>query len=394
MATIHRLTSNLAAETGRRVNAIVIEANGEDKEDAESKGVHLMLPDDTDPEEKPTLAWLTKYHSIHYPSLKKMSDVNVVIGHATTTSKAALDIQREYFRGKKVILFNHVLPEDTEVTRDDFTPTRVQQREATLCQEVSRCRVVFSVGPRVYHHFENKFSTLPSVKHELFLPLPAETFFQIGMKKPSITCQKQILTYGRIGHVNHLVGYDVVARGLSKYVTDLKKRKPTFNSPVWLISGIQEEGVRSASDFIKKHVTSGDLHLKVTFNWSNSQIINDLQESHLCLIPSHVEPFGMFGLEAIAAGIPVLVNSNSGLAMFLTKYMHPDKAAAVILDVGVTDTKRKRDINRWANRIAEVFEDYDHAFERAQEMKKMLRDCHAIKETHTVFKRECCVKEN
>ncbi|XP_070572439.1 uncharacterized protein [Ptychodera flava] len=391
IANVHRLTSSIAAETGQKVHATVLESNEEEKHDAASRGVKLILPKDDEDNDKPSKAWLTKYFSHHYPSLTEIPDVNVVIGHLPSTSKVTLDIHSKHKQGKKVILFNHALLEDIEVTRDELTPTRVKQKEVNLLTEVTRAHVVFSVGPRVYHHFEGKFSMLESVKHELFLPMPDEEFFRLRIKKPSTTCQPQILTYGRIDHMTHLEGYDVVAHGLSEYVTTLKTLKSTLNPPVWQISGVHKEQVQSARDFINKHVTSGDLVCKVVHNLSSDGIKIDLQESHLCVIPSHIEPFGMAGLEAVAAGIPVLVNSNSGLAQFLTKYMHRDAAAAVIVDVGVTGTERERDIRHWADRIARVFGNYDYAFKRAQDMKKMLRDCNAITNTHSVFKQECCV---
>ncbi|XP_070552337.1 uncharacterized protein [Ptychodera flava] len=275
LAAIHRLTSSLAAKTGQKVHATVIEANEKEQQDAASQEVQLMLPiDDEGTDDKPSLVWLTKYHSYHYPSLKHMPGVNVVIGHLTTTSKAALDIQRECFPGKKVILFNHVLPEDTEVNRDNFTPTRVQEKEAILCNDVGRSNVVFSVGPRVYHHFENQFSMLTSVKHELFLPMPDEAFFQLTIKKPSTESQPQILTYGRIGNVAHLNGYDVIARGLSESADGIKKSRPTLSPLVWKITGVQEGQIQSAHDYINDHVTSGYLDWKLVPNgqWSRSNL--------------------------------------------------------------------------------------------------------------------------
>lgn len=43
----------------------------------------------------------------------------------------------------------------------------------------------------------------------------------------------------------------------------------------------------------------------------------DLYSSDLCIVPARYEPYGLTGLEAIAAKTPVLVSRNTGLALFL-----------------------------------------------------------------------------
>ncbi|KAI8518731.1 hypothetical protein Bbelb_047480 [Branchiostoma belcheri] len=50
---------------------------------------------------------------------------------------------------------------------------------------------------------------------------------------------------------------------------------------------------------------------------TQDQICRDMKQAHLVLMPSRSEPFGLVGLEAIAAGVPVLVSDRSGLAEFM-----------------------------------------------------------------------------
>ncbi|XP_070550745.1 uncharacterized protein [Ptychodera flava] len=388
LSTVNRHIGELAAEITEKVYATALEATREDIDDANSKGITLMLPSSKGAPGKPDMSWLEYYSTVHFPDIKD-EDIDIIIGHLPITSTAALNIRDQLFESKKVILFNHVIPEDNEVHKSSWSPEKVQEKENALCKEASRAFVVFSVGPRMYSHFENKYRKYPSLRHELFLPMPDEKFFQITMKKPTADCKVQILTFGRVHGVANLKGYDLVAGALSKVAADYKKFRPNEDAPVWTIRGIPEGEGEQSREYIEKHVTCGDLQYNLYPYGSQDQIREDLQQSHICLMPSRSEPFGMVGLEAIAAGIPVLLTKNSGLAKFLIKYIDRDRANAVILDVGVNDRQREEDIEKWSVRIQQVLNDYEGAFKRAQEIKQLLLKCEDIKKTQMRFKEVC-----
>ncbi|XP_070549671.1 uncharacterized protein [Ptychodera flava] len=388
LSTVNRLIAELAVESGKEVYATTLEATTEDKADAQSKGIHLFLPSKEDASESPDLFWLTKYYQVYYKSIQEHKDIDVIIGHLPITSTIALRMHRDWFPSSKVILFNHVIPEDTDVHKSSWTAEKVQEKEKKLCEEAVNSSVVFSVGPKIYSHFENKYRAYPSLRHKQFLPLPDKMFFDIKMKKPSADSKIQILTFGRVKGVSHLKGYDIVASALSKVAADFHKFKPHLDPPVWTIRGIPAEEENASREYIAKNITSGKLHYNLYPYGSQNQIRVDLQQSHLCLMPSRSEPFGMVGLEAIAAGTPVLLTRNSGLAKFLLEHVGWDMANAVILDVGYNDLKPMEDVQKWADRIQEVLNGYDVAYDRAQKMKVLLQANVKIKETHETFKQE------
>ncbi|XP_070561077.1 uncharacterized protein [Ptychodera flava] len=393
ISTVNRQVSQLVAETQQDVYVTALEACKEDKEDAESKGIHLLLPTEKHhSDKKPSVDWLTDYHSVHFPQIKQMKNVKVVIGHMPITGMAALKIKKDCFPSKKVkaVLFNHVIPEDTEIHKDEWTPTRVQKKEAELCSQAAMADVVFSVGPRMYSHFENKYRKLTSVKHELFLPMPDERFFAVSMKRPSLDCKIQITTFGRVTGVAHLKGYDLAAAALSRVVESLNRKKPDQDPPVWLIRGIPEGHGKESKEYIEKHITTGHLQCNLYPYGTQDQIRDDLQQSHLCLMPSRSEPFGMVGLEAIATGVPVLLTKHSGLAKFLIKYFPEEIHKEVLVDAGLNDKEKEKDVQLWAEHIERTLDNYDAAFNRAQRMKELLKHSKEVRETHEVFKKVCC----
>ena len=70
-----------------------------------------------------------------------------------------------------------------------------------------------------------------------------------------------------------------------------------------------------------------------------------LREADLVVMPSHTEGFGLVALEAISAGVPVLVSSETGIAKALQDL---ENGMSVVVKTDVSD--------EWANRIFRLSE--------------------------------------
>ncbi|XP_070536435.1 uncharacterized protein [Ptychodera flava] len=387
ISTIHReISVVLAKETGVDVYSTVLEAGDVDKADAQQKGITLITPNINpllSPEEKtPRLSWLI-LHKSFFPDLVNLPNVKVIIGHAPITNEIAIQIQ-EAFPNAKVCLFNHVIPEDIEAFKDTWTPQRVQERERKIQDSAGKATVVFSVGPRMFDHFNNKFRALkPAPLHMQYLPRPSQNFFDVQMQNLPEIKTMRVITFGRIRGVEKLKGYDLVAAALSEVA---RAYHDVFESaPVWVIRGIPENEHKDTKTFLDKHITHGHLDVKQYPYGSQDDIIVDLQQSHLCIMASRTEPFGLVGLEAIAAGIPTLVTKHSGLAQYLEKQF-PLLAQSMVVDVGINDYSKKDDIKQWRQEIIRVLRGYNVAFKRAQDLKQELENCSAALESHERFK--------
>jgi glycosyltransferase involved in cell wall biosynthesis len=101
------------------------------------------------------------------------------------------------------------------------------------------------------------------------------------------------------------------------------------------------------------------------------QIRRDLWSSRLVLMPSRHEGFGLAAYEAIAAGVPVLISEESGLADMLTELVKDDEndRPRVILPVrGDPDTIRAR----WSDEIGRVLANPRECFERAARIRETI----------------------
>jgi glycosyltransferase involved in cell wall biosynthesis len=104
------------------------------------------------------------------------------------------------------------------------------------------------------------------------------------------------------------------------------------------------------------------------------QIASDIRSASAIIMPSKREGFGLVALEGIAAGIPIVVSSESGLAWLL---LEPDIQAAigkVTADACVVDVDGEpEDIKRkWATRIQAILSNPDSAFSQARQMRAAL----------------------
>ncbi|XP_077870383.1 uncharacterized protein LOC144363933 [Saccoglossus kowalevskii] len=391
ISTIHRQVVKLATETFLKVYALTLYATDEDRKDAKKMDVILIEPNlrpclrDTEPK----LDWFINHESF-FPNLTQIPNIKAVVGHLPITGDAATYLGGK-LETKKVILFNHVIPEDTEAYKDSWTPQRVQEKESNLFEAAVHNQlevVIFSVGPRMYGHFENKFRAHEdNYTHHIFLPKPDEALFQLQIHKPNEGGKQQVIIFGRILGVEKLKGIDTIVKAMGEVSDSFYNIQGKV--PAFIILGVPEgqhdevdKGVKSFNDKYRY------LDVKLYPYGTQAKIRTHLQQSHLCIMPSRSEPFGLVGLEAIAAGIPVLVTENSGLADFL-KEEFADYANSVIVKVGKNDVGFDEDVNAWSKAISDILTMYDTAFDRAKSIRDRLKECQKIIDTQDVFKRVC-----
>jgi glycosyltransferase involved in cell wall biosynthesis len=95
----------------------------------------------------------------------------------------------------------------------------------------------------------------------------------------------------------------------------------------------------------------------------------DLRRASVLLMPSRSEGFGLVGLEAIVAGTPALISSESGLGELLQETLETEQANRFVVPATRDDAQ---DIETWSRAIEGVLRDRDAAFRRAAEVRTLL----------------------
>ncbi|XP_077995459.1 uncharacterized protein LOC144448948 [Glandiceps talaboti] len=373
ISALHREIAIQAKDAGYNVFVTALGATEEDMKDATQNGITILIADILE-NVPPNLDALNLYHSIlHFPCLELESSFDVIIGHVPITSVGALSIQKNRFPSAEVFLFIHVIPQDTDFHRSSYNIGTIEDKVDRITDRASVANSVFSVGPKIFRNFQMEFHGM-DVNHKQYIPRPSQVFFEMDVLPFKENDPYHILTVGRISNVENLKGYDIAAAALGEVAYTFHD---TYQSNVvWRIRGIPPEKQADSLAFIRKHRTSKYLQVWPMEYGSQKKIANDMRKTRLFLMPSRSEPFGMVGLEAIAAGVPVLVTANSGLAEFLNSHFDKHTASSMIVnDVGLNDVKLDEDIGIWSKRIRDVLlYKYSDTFKTAQFVKKRLKE--------------------
>jgi glycosyltransferase involved in cell wall biosynthesis len=101
------------------------------------------------------------------------------------------------------------------------------------------------------------------------------------------------------------------------------------------------------------------------------ELHRDLLLARLVLMPSRHEGFGLAGLEAISAGVPVRISAESGLARLLRERLPKGDGNPEILAISPSDDEV---VEEWASDISTVLRDAPAAFERAEVARRWLME--------------------
>ncbi|XP_078579801.1 uncharacterized protein LOC144863984 isoform X2 [Branchiostoma floridae x Branchiostoma japonicum] len=388
ISTINLNAARVLIAAGAEVYATVLEASQQDERDAERDGVNLIKPVSAGSTAKPSLDWLTLYHSAHFPQIPV--NVNCIVGHVDVTSMAARKIKEERFPHAKLAMFGHVAPEETEHYKSDEKALGVGRKEASIQDDIGKAGVVFSVGPRIHRHYD-RFLHQRGVDHYIFLPEPSKVFSEAnvifgeseGVKK----AERVVLSIGRVRNVERLKGHDLAAGSIDKAAQRLDNQY-TLRLRV---RGIDENDFKKSKRILEEKLRSGRVKPTLLPYGTQEEIRRDMEACHLVLMPSRAEPFGLVGLEAIAAGVPVLISEHSGLAELIEELSdrlgQPTFRHCIVKMKG--DTATDADAEKWAERIEDVLKNARSEFAEARAFREKLLGSKYWEESHQKFLQAC-----
>ncbi|XP_078579797.1 uncharacterized protein LOC144863982 [Branchiostoma floridae x Branchiostoma japonicum] len=390
ISTINLNAARMLTAAGAEVHATVLEASQQDERDAERDGVRLLKPRlDADSSTKPSLDWLTVYHKHHFPHIP--SDVCCIVGHVDVTSRAARKIREERFPHAKLAMFGQVAPEETEHYKSDEKALGVGRKEASIQDDIGKADVVFSVGPRIHRHYD-RFLQQRGVDHYIFLPEPSKVYSEANVtfgeeskkvRKP----ERVVLSIGRVRNVERLKGHDLAAGSIDKAAQRLHNQYTLRLR----LRGIDENDFKKSKRILEKKLRSGRVKPTLLPYGTQEEIRRDMEACHLVLMPSRAEPFGLVGLEAIAAGVPVLISEHSGLAELIEELSdrlgQPTFRHRIVKMTG--DTATDADAEKWAERIEDVLKNVKSEFAEARAFREKLLASKYWEESQQTFLQAC-----
>ena len=318
-----------AASDRIKVHCYVCSSSEEDRLDANKQGVNLITarrpPGSNDPME-----WL----KIPPPELPTPE---IVVGHGRKFGSPAYFISE---RTKcKWIHFVHVFCEDLgkHKLESSSTPDAIADNEEKNEQELELCEaanLVVAVGSRLQRKYRR---SLPDVKVEVITPGIFENFLtQATQVQPAESEEFSIFMIGR-GSIEDfaLKGYDIVGNAVALLG---RKFELTF------VGSPRDEQRRIETWFLEKTNIPRN-QLTIRGYRDNKEMTKMFCQADVIVMPSRTEGFGLVALEAISAGVPVLVSSESGIA----KALEALEGGRTV----VVDSDKPED---WAGRIKQLSE--------------------------------------
>ena len=299
LSTFNRvLAIKLAKHSKVHVSVLVPRCDQEEMNDALSNNVTLVQP-----KRRPGLDeknWLC------FPP--DDLQIDVVIGHGVVLGSQAQIIQEN--RKCKWIQFVHTDPEELGMFKD--YPDRIEKGERKHQTEVELCAMadfVVAVGPKLAEAYRSYLRSHD--KDQRVFVLTPGIFDEFSDVKQAIQDgdKCRVLAFGRGDAEDFkLKGFDIAAKAVGKLQDAILIFVGAANK--------QQDGV--ADNLQQCDIPPERLRVR-TFLESRESLKKLFREVDVAIMPSRTEGFGLVALEALSAGLPILVGGNSGFGKALAK---------------------------------------------------------------------------
>ena len=239
------------------------------------------------------LAWL------NFPP--KDLQIDIVVGHGVKLGHQA-QVIRESHQCKWVQVV-HTAPEELGMHKTYSNPVSVNEKkhetEVALCEMAN---FVVTVGPKLYEAFHAYLRGYQKDQIFEFTPGILAEFSEVKQVLQDDGKIFRVLAFGRGDAEDFLLkGFDIAASA----VASLSDCHLLFvGAPDGKLEEIKQR-------FLECGISANKLTIR-SFLQSREDLKKVLCEADLAVMPSRTEGFGLTGLEALSAGLPVLVSRNSG----------------------------------------------------------------------------------
>ena len=327
LSTFNREFAINLAQTSRddfAIHCYVCQSSESDRDDARKHGVNLITAKSI-PGTSDRLEWLRLPPS-------ELPHPDVVIGHGRKFGTPAYCIVQN--AKCKWVQFVHVFCEDLGKYKQTETDA-VEENEKKHKEEIKLCKesnAVVAVGSRL----QEKYSRcLPDTEVHIITPGILDKFVSLSDQKLANVShgpdEFSVFVFGRGSYEDlALKGYDIIANALGSLG---EKFKMTF-------VGSPEGQHNIIMDWFLQNTNITRRQLTVRGYCNQEEVKEMFYAADLVAMPSRTEGFGLIALEAISAGVPVLLTSESGIAEALKKV---DGGKSVIID--------SEDPKEWSQKI-------------------------------------------
>ena len=330
--------------------------------------------------EKPKLQWLDEDAVKYYRHLQDDS-YDFIIGHAPYMANGCLNLNEPHKiknESPKIILMFHGLPKDENGDVDDDV----------LLDWLSEADIIFSIG-KIVDELLTYIAALDTENrpiHKMYLPIYPLDLFALKTEyvQGKVRGTQNVSMMSGEMKMLDFNGFDfplavTAAAGASDYIR--------FNDGVKIKLSLlmaneddRDKWKKSFEDILQKRNMNGtglSFQTEAPSTLDKMKIL--MRKSHLFLLPLKPDSplFGIEALAAIAAGVPVLISRDSGLASLLDTIIEDEPI--------VGKNKLKANAQSWKESIIQKLVKPEESQQTAKRLRdKLLLDT-SIAETHLDF---------
>ena len=291
--------------------------------------------------------------------------IDVIVGHGVKLGKQAQIIKER--KNCKWIQVEHTDPEELGMFKKYSNPiSKGEEKHKTEVELCEMADLVLGVGPKLSEAFRSYLRGCQKDKSVVDLtPGVFEEFFSVRQVVEERK-KRSVLVFGRGDAEDfELKGFDIAG----KAVAAIQDTRLVF---VGAPDGKHEE---TAKRLTRCGVPASRLRVR-GFMGDRESLKRLFREVDLVVMPSRTEGFGLAGLEALSAGLPVLVSRNSGFgealcsvpfgSSFVVNSEDPTDWTAAISKIWAKDRKSRLE------EVETLRDSYDKQYNWPKQIKYLL----------------------
>ena len=291
LTTINReLAIQMAIHPNVEVSVFLPQCSEEDKRDADSYNVKLI-----------EAVKLSGFEPVDWlASVPEGHAMDCVLGHGVALGRQIQIIKKNpNYSNCKWIQVVHTSPEEIGMYKSISEGQKMQQTEIELCEMADQ---VVTIGPKLTDTYENQlgkgkvFNLMPSILTEF-------SDVQQASNERRTFCV--LVTESGDSEDFDVKGYDIAVKAIANLKD--KSYQLKFASKQ---RGKEDE---LANKLLQCGIGRNQLII-CSFDENKETLANLFSTVDIAILPSKAEGFGLSALEAISAGLPILVSGNSGIA--------------------------------------------------------------------------------
>ena len=295
LSTLNReLAKHLARQPDVEVTVLLPQYSEREKQEADDCGVSLATPE--------PMPGFDSIRELSFP--KEDHDMDVVIGHGRELGVPVRVIAKQR-KCRRVHIVHNASDELAMFKEGKTAIPKVEEKHRTEIELCKEADVVLAIGPKLKEAVSAnlRFYT----RDEDVINITPGIFWEFANLDQSSQEREQfrIFMFGRDDSEDfELKGYDIAAEAVAGL-----KDKSYLLQFVGAPNGKEKE---VTNKFLKCGIPSSQLIVRC-FVESRDALKRFFCEADLAVMPSRKEGFGLTALEALSAGLPILVGDNSGL---------------------------------------------------------------------------------